>query len=652
MLMGSPYADHVTIRASDPHENFRTVGLRVLAWLAAAAFADPLTVAADHWVGDADQAVAEGSVDVVFGPEEVRGARARVELATRRIVVEEGTWRHAGVGAMSFATLEIAWDGGWTASASDAHFTGSPGGRPLSVHGDTLRWLADGTLAGTGVVVSPCDCDRPPISVQAKDVRVRVGDEASFRGGWIRLFDVPVVPVPAGTLPLSRRSGLLPPSLGYGDDGFRASIPLYLTLGPSGDATFTPEVRTERSERLLGEGRYAIQGGTGIFEGAAGWDRVTGSPREAASLAHQASRGTTGAAVRAQVLSDPDYLSDYSDVFLARTTPWIESRAWVAGGPAEAWLDGFQYDPTAIQRVGAAVAMPGQALPGGFATDLELASLAGFSDTLSGAGGWVGAAAAVRRATWLGPLRATPELRGGMSGDAAYPGAEDAAWGEARLELAVPVWRDLRHGRETIEPVVSVTGGSGQLADPPGSGLLLGDRGAPPLSDHVPPWSVDPELRWRRGGAIEIRGGGSFTAEHIGVAASGTFGAGEWHGFAQAEQADVRFAAPNLAYAGVGWARGVTSASVAGLYATPPELAQPLSAAMISVGFAAPASLRWQASTLIDPVAPEWKSGLLDVRWTHPARCLSVDGQLRVDSDLPLPTFKLSFDWQPAPATP
>lgn len=110
--------------------------------------------------------------------------------------------------------------------------------------------------------LTTCECPgggcRPLLSISARSADVIPGDRALLRWGWLRIFDVPLIPLPRFVLPLSdRRSGLLMPRpiLG-GPGGMAIEQPLFITLGESADVTLRG--------RLYRGTEFADEGGRGV----------------------------------------------------------------------------------------------------------------------------------------------------------------------------------------------------------------------------------------------------------------------------------------------------------------------------------------------------------------------------------------------------
>ena len=90
-----------------------------------------------------------------------------------------------------------------------------------------------------------CDAQKgetPAWRFEFKDLDLNAGDNVSFTGGWLCVNDVPVIPIPTLTYPLSKRhTGFLVPTVGY-DTRFGAHIKesFFWAINPSQDLTISP----------------------------------------------------------------------------------------------------------------------------------------------------------------------------------------------------------------------------------------------------------------------------------------------------------------------------------------------------------------------------------------------------------------------------
>ncbi len=90
-----------------------------------------------------------------------------------------------------------------------------------------------------------CDAQKgetPAWRFEFKDLDLNAGDNVAFTGGWLCVNDVPVIPIPTLTYPLSkRRSGFLIPTVGYDSRfGMHLQESFFWAINPSQDLTISP----------------------------------------------------------------------------------------------------------------------------------------------------------------------------------------------------------------------------------------------------------------------------------------------------------------------------------------------------------------------------------------------------------------------------
>lgn len=108
-----------------------------------------------------------------------------------------------------------------------------------------------------------CDApegETPAWRFQFKDLDLNAGDSLAFKGGWFCVADVPVIPFPTMTYPLSpRQSGFLIPTPGYDNRfGLHYQQGYYWAISPSQDMTISPQYYTNLGYGSDFEYRYAI----------------------------------------------------------------------------------------------------------------------------------------------------------------------------------------------------------------------------------------------------------------------------------------------------------------------------------------------------------------------------------------------------------
>ncbi|MFN7145297.1 MAG: hypothetical protein ACK4YP_16105, partial [Myxococcota bacterium] len=296
--------------------------------------ADAVEIQADRVEWSAGTAVAEGGVEVRFGDQVLVGTRATWDGAV--VTVESGEYRRAD-GVFAFDRAEVRPRDG-TGVVVEAR--AETGGALITAERLAVgeRWEA------TGATVVPCQCDDggpPALSFRAARVTVVPEEVVIVRGGVVRVFAVPVLPVPYWRVPLDpKRFRLLVPEVGWGEYGPAAKIEGRGGVSLGGADWFLqggPAWRADTGFR----GELAVTGPNVVAQGALGWDREVGAVRGVG-----ASRGGVDRKVRAAwdvaAVSDADYLADYAVDYVARGVEWRESRgvfAFADGGlTLDAWV--------------------------------------------------------------------------------------------------------------------------------------------------------------------------------------------------------------------------------------------------------------------------------------------------------------------------
>ncbi|MEI6079054.1 MAG: LPS assembly protein LptD [bacterium] len=86
-----------------------------------------------------------------------------------------------------------------------------------------------------------CTNDPPDWRLYGNDIDMTSGEYAHLKDVVIELFGLPITYIPYFVLPIKneRQSGFLPPSFGFGSDGFNINEPYFWAISRSQDATFT-----------------------------------------------------------------------------------------------------------------------------------------------------------------------------------------------------------------------------------------------------------------------------------------------------------------------------------------------------------------------------------------------------------------------------
>jgi len=470
-----------------------------------AAAGELLRLEADRVVVDERMASGEGAVRAWLLDGELQAERFEILLDGGGAVLEEGSWSRPG------ATLQF----------------------------QRLELLPDGRVRLDGAAFTSCGCSegRPPWQLQAWRVVVRPDERAVVIGGLVRLAGCPLVPVPAALLPLrERQTGLLPPELGYGQDGLELGLPLYLVLGPSADLSLIPRWRQQRGLRLGSELRWALpHDGGGELEVEGGYDALEGALRGAVDWRHGHADGGFRTAGQGRLVSDHEYLADFEPDFASRQQSFHEARALVGYRGVRLEHDSFQDPAGAEQRLlGVVLARPARdagALSPWVQLDLGLGGSGPQLDELdqrwmvsrSGMGLDLGGG--------LGALQAQARLAGrallveSLDGSGAQEPAPAQAQLSAEGELTLPMWADHGAARHLLRP--SLRAGSALTQGEPLSTLH-------PSLSPLPAWWVGPALqsRWLTHGAMPFQLDASLPISDQGLLprAEAWLGQGPWWG--------------------------------------------------------------------------------------------------------------------------
>ena len=180
---------------------------------------------------------------------------------------------------------------------------------------------------------STCIGDDPDWSLSSRRVTLdRKSGFGSATNVVFRFYDVPVFYFPYINFPITadRKSGFMYPSVGYSDrDGTEIATPYYVNLAPNYDLTLTPRSLWRRGVLLDGEGRYLTRSSSGLINfGYLGNDKQYKEDRKSLAWAHQGSPAPNFALdVKANYVSDPDYLDDFGNSINATTADHLERTA-------------------------------------------------------------------------------------------------------------------------------------------------------------------------------------------------------------------------------------------------------------------------------------------------------------------------------------
>ncbi|MFV1956277.1 MAG: LPS-assembly protein LptD [bacterium] len=218
------------------------------------------------------------------------------------------------------------------------------------ITGDTISRKGINVYEVENGTFTTCPGDCPDWYFAASRIRVRekgylTAKNATFRIGGVPVFYSPFFFYPVKT---ERQSGLLFPEIGFTERfGWEISLPVFLTIGRSADATLTPRYFSRNPTGLGGEFRYSLPWGGGgewsgfLIEEEEGhrWYAAGGNSwRIAPGLWLRGSWYDS---------SDDTVSTDYGDDFLERN-PGVAERnltAEYSGGPLELWAGVSELTP-------------------------------------------------------------------------------------------------------------------------------------------------------------------------------------------------------------------------------------------------------------------------------------------------------------------
>jgi len=158
-------------------------------------------------------------------------------------------------------------------------------------------------------------------------------------GGVLRFKDVPILPVPGISFPLTdaRKSGFLAPSISLGSvNGLEVSQPYYVNLTPNRDLTLTPTMMLRRGVDIGSEYRYLDYDYAGVLRAnLTPTDRLSNRSRWSFAVTHNGTLpGGIGLNLNLNRVSDDNYWRDFtrsSTLLTQRLLPNDASLSWSEG---------------------------------------------------------------------------------------------------------------------------------------------------------------------------------------------------------------------------------------------------------------------------------------------------------------------------------
>ncbi len=244
----------------------------------------PINISADHLeqIPENNQVKAWGRVRIVYEKREIRADRVMINPETGKgeaighvlMIAENGTRIRS-----TKAQINIKSEKG---RMFDAHGTlGSPDGIKYFIKGKEITKLSETHYKIKEASLTTCTGKIPDWLIEVSDADVEQGDRALFKGGVVKIRNMPIGYIPIGYVPLDneRKTGFLMPSLGQSNlDGFTLGNTFFWAIDDHQDATIGIDYMEKRGVRTSLEYRYIPSATTsGRFNGIFLDDKVTGN---------------------------------------------------------------------------------------------------------------------------------------------------------------------------------------------------------------------------------------------------------------------------------------------------------------------------------------------------------------------------------------
>ena len=183
---------------------------------------------------------------------------------------------------------------------------------------DRIDFLGEQQALVRNGTYSTCEGPDPDWYLKSSTLRLDSGRDVGTAGKTIIYFkDVPIIGTPAMSFSLSgqRRSGWLPPTVGFGSQGkAEVMVPYYVNIAPNRDLTLYPRMMFDRGFQMGATGRYlgsTYQGETHVE--VLPDDRETNTTRwRVDSLHSQSIKPNWSYGWNLHGASDDEYPSDFS----------------------------------------------------------------------------------------------------------------------------------------------------------------------------------------------------------------------------------------------------------------------------------------------------------------------------------------------------
>lgn len=281
---------------------------------------EPITVRAEEISGRPEREIRlEGDVEVIRGQTRVVADRACYNQITDEVSATGlvKMWRFGDSYKGDALQLNLDSGKGWVLHPEYRLELNNAQGKATRID-----FISEEEAVVTNGTYSTCEGTNPDWYLKANTLRLDSGRDVGVAGKTVVYFKgVPIIGSPAMSFSLSgaRRSGWLPPSIGFGSKGAaEVTLPYYFNIAPNRDLTLSPRLMMNRGLQMGATGRYIGETGAGPYAGETHLelllrDQETKTDRWLVNSVHTqvlAQGLSYGWNLRAA--SDDDYPSDFS----------------------------------------------------------------------------------------------------------------------------------------------------------------------------------------------------------------------------------------------------------------------------------------------------------------------------------------------------
>ena len=229
----------------------------------------PITVRAEEITGRPDREInLNRNVEITRGQTGLKADTACYMLVPDEVTASGNVsmWRFGDRYKGDALQLNLSTGKGWVRNPEYKLQLNNAQGRA-----DRIDFLGENQALVTDGTYSTCEGTDPDWYLKSSTLRLDSGRDVGTAGKSVIYFkNVPIIGTPALSFSLSgaRRSGWLPPSIGFGSKGaFEVMVPYYFNIAPNRDLTVFPRLMADRGLQLGATGRYIGQTSRGFYGG-------------------------------------------------------------------------------------------------------------------------------------------------------------------------------------------------------------------------------------------------------------------------------------------------------------------------------------------------------------------------------------------------